>query len=351
MIADTILINDWHPVAHLDEFDEKPILSVRLLGEDLVLWRVGEQYLAWQDLCVHRGTRLSLGKIVDENLLMCPYHGWTYDQEGRCVRIPAHPEQKPPAKAKVKRYQTKTRYGLLWVCLGEPANEIPPFPEDATPGFVTAVCDPARHVSANGPRLIENFLDAAHFPYVHEGVLGDPNHPEIPDYQARIGPDGVESDPILVYQPAPYASQAGVVEYVYHAYRPLTAHFSKKTGEKVFGLMLVITPHDERDSTGWFIVADLVHRRRSGAGRQRGAESIVLAAHPQDFRGRPYHRGVATARTPPARLAGRTAPALRPRGHRLPLVAEAAWRAVWGGVGEIRGWRLMNVQRYLRTGW
>jgi phenylpropionate dioxygenase-like ring-hydroxylating dioxygenase large terminal subunit len=256
MIADTVLINDWHPVAHLDEFDEKPILGVRLLGEDLVLWRVGDQYLAWQDLCVHRGTRLSLGKIVDENLLMCPYHGWTYDQDGKCVRIPAHPEQKPPAKAQVKRYQRQTRYGLLWVCLGEPANDIPPFPEHETPGFVTAVCDPARHVQANGPRLIENFLDAAHFPYVHEGVLGDPNHPEIPDYQARIGPYGVESDPIHVYQPAPYASQAGVVEYVYHAYRPLTAHFSKKTGEKVFGLMLVITPHDERDSTGWFIVAD-----------------------------------------------------------------------------------------------
>ena len=87
-------------------------------------------------------------------------------------------------------------------------------------------------------------------------MLGDPNHPEIPDYQTRTGPDGVESDPILVYQPAPYASQAGVVEYVYHAYRPLTAHSSKKTGEKVFGLMLAITPHDERDSTGWFIVAD-----------------------------------------------------------------------------------------------
>lgn len=256
MIADSVLINDWHPVAHLSEFDERPILSVRLLGEDLVLWRVGDQYLAWQDLCVHRGTRLSLGKIVDDNLLMCPYHGWTYDQDGKCVRIPAHPEQKLPAKAQVKRYQTRQRYDILWVCLGEPAHDIPSFPEDAMPGYVTAVCDPARHVAAHGPRLIENFLDAAHFPYVHEGVLGDPGHPEIPDYQARIGPDGVESDPILVYQPAPYGSQAGVVEYVYHAYRPLTAHFSKKTGEKVFGLMLVITPHDERDSTGWFIVAD-----------------------------------------------------------------------------------------------
>lgn len=256
MITDSVLINDWHPVARLDEFDEKPIIPVRLLGLDVVLWRVGDQYHAWQDLCVHRGTKLSLGKIVDDDLLMCPYHGWTYNQEGKCVRIPAHPEQKPPAKAKVKRYQTRQGYGLLWVCLGEPVGDIAPFPEHEIAEYVTAVCDPARHVQANGPRLIENFLDAAHFPYVHEGVLGDPNHPEIPDYQARIGANGVESDPILVYQPAPYASQAGIVEYVYHAYRPLTAHFSKKTGERVFGLMLAITPHDERDSTGWFIVAD-----------------------------------------------------------------------------------------------
>jgi phenylpropionate dioxygenase-like ring-hydroxylating dioxygenase large terminal subunit len=256
MITDSVLINDWHPVARLDEFDKKPIIPVRLLGEDVVLWCVGDQYHAWQDLCVHRDTKLSLGKVVDHDLLMCPYHGWTYNQEGKCVRIPAHPEQKPPAKAKVKRYQTRQGYGLLWVCLGESVGDIAPFPEHEMAANVTAVCDPARHVQANGPRLIENFLDAAHFPYVHEGVLGDPNHPEIPDYQARIGANGVESDPILVYQPAPYASQAGIVEYVYHAYRPLTAHFSKKTGEKVFGLMLAITPHDECDSTGWFIVAD-----------------------------------------------------------------------------------------------
>ncbi|HET9981458.1 MAG TPA: aromatic ring-hydroxylating dioxygenase subunit alpha, partial [Ktedonobacterales bacterium] len=142
MIDDAILINDWHPVAHLGEFHERPIIPVRLLGQDLVLWRVGDNYLAWQDLCVHRGTRLSLGKIVDDNLLMCPYHGWTYNEEGRCVRIPAHPEQKPPAKAKVKRYQTRQRYGLLWVCLGEPAHDIAPFPEAGAADFVTAVCDP-----------------------------------------------------------------------------------------------------------------------------------------------------------------------------------------------------------------
>lgn len=255
MMNDPVLLNDWHPVAAVEELDERPILSARLLGEDIVLWRVNGQTHAWQDLCVHRGTKLSLGKIVND-CLMCPYHGWTYNQEGRCVHMPAHPEQKPPAKARVKQYRLQERYGLLWVCLGEPAGEIPPFPESALPGFVTAVCDPARHVRANGPRLIENFLDATHFPFVHAGVLGDPTHPEVNDFQARIGPGGVESDPIEVYQPAPYGSKPGLVEYTYHAYRPLVAHFTKKTGERLFGLMLAITPHDEGDSTGWFIVAD-----------------------------------------------------------------------------------------------
>ncbi|HEV7126570.1 MAG TPA: aromatic ring-hydroxylating dioxygenase subunit alpha, partial [Ktedonobacterales bacterium] len=254
MIVDPVLRNDWHPVARVADFAEQAILGVRLLGEDLVVWHVGEQFHAWQDLCVHRGTRLSLGKLVDDRL-MCPYHGWTYNQEGRCVHMPAHPDQKPPAKARVKRFQVQQRYGLLWVCLGEPANDPPPFPEDGLPGFATAVCDPARHVKANGPRLIENFLDAAHFPFVHGGVLGDPSRPEIGDYQARIGPEGVESDAIVVYQPDPFGGTAGEVRYVYHAYRPLTAHFTKSTGASGFGLMLAITPHDEGDSTGWFIVA------------------------------------------------------------------------------------------------
>jgi len=48
-----------------------------LLEEDLVLWRVGEKIHAWRDLCLHRGTRLSLGKVEDQTLI-CPYHGWTY---------------------------------------------------------------------------------------------------------------------------------------------------------------------------------------------------------------------------------------------------------------------------------
>ncbi|MCB0155686.1 MAG: Rieske (2Fe-2S) protein, partial [Anaerolineae bacterium] len=120
MINDPVLINDWHVIAPASELPEGSLLAARLLGEDIVLWRLNGQVLAWQDLCLHRGTRLSLGKIERERVV-CPYHGWTYDGTGQCVHIPAHPEQTPPAKAQVKRYQAQEKYGLIWVSLGQPA--------------------------------------------------------------------------------------------------------------------------------------------------------------------------------------------------------------------------------------
>lgn len=260
MIDDPLLVNDWHPVASLDQLAAQPVLAVRLLGQDLVVWKSGSDYQVWQDLCVHRGSKLSLGKIMEGDCLRCPYHGWTYAQDGHCVQMPAHPEQTPPAKAKVKTYQAKVGYGMVWACLGTPTRDLPPFPEWGPSGFAKAVCGPFPHVRANGPRLIENYLDAAHFPFVHEGVLGDPNRPEMEDFEARITPEGVESDPVYVYQPDPYGGTSGKVSYTYHAYRPLTAHFTKHIplvdgGLTTNGMMLTITPHELLDSTAWFLVA------------------------------------------------------------------------------------------------
>lgn len=254
MITDPILLNGWHPVAELAPFAQQPIQATRLLGEDLVIWYDGEHYHAWQDLCIHRGAKLSLGKQVDQGL-MCPYHGWTYNSDGRCVHIPAHPSQTPPAKARVRTYHTQARYDMLWVCLGEPAQDLPEFPEWGKPGFASAVCGPFAHIKAHGPRLIENYLDAAHFPFVHGGVLGDPARPEIGEYEARISECGVESDPIEVYQPDPYGGSAGRVTYTYHAFRPLIAHFTKHMPAATNGMVLAVTPHDELDSTAWFFVS------------------------------------------------------------------------------------------------
>ena len=254
MIDDPVLVNDWHPVASVTQLKEQPIRAVRLLAEDLVIWTNKGEHFAWQDLCMHRGARLSPGKIVND-CLMCPYHGWHYNHEGRCVHIPTHPEQTPPAKAVVKTYRVKERYGLLWVCLGEPIKDIPPFPEESNDSMGKGVCGPYEHIRAHGPRLIENYLDAAHFPFVHGGVLGDPDKPVLGEYSVRITDEGIASDPISVFQPDPYGGSTGEVTYTYHAFRPLTAHFTKHMNGATNGMMLSVTPHDELDSSAWFVVA------------------------------------------------------------------------------------------------
>lgn len=255
MINDPILINDWHPVAAIEQLEAQNILAARLLDEDIVLWRVNGETLAWQDLCIHRGTRLSLGKIVEEDKLECPYHGWTYNREGRCVRIPAHPGQVPPLKAVVKSYKAKEQYGLIWVSLGEPAHDVPPFPQWADSRFRKVLWGPYRDIQASGPRIIENFLDVAHLPFVHEGILGDKSHPEIEEYEAEVGAEGVKSGRIGIYQPSPFGDQGGTVYYSYSAFRPLTAHFLKESAASHYAILLMVTPQAEVESTAWMWIA------------------------------------------------------------------------------------------------
>jgi phenylpropionate dioxygenase-like ring-hydroxylating dioxygenase large terminal subunit len=254
MIDDPVLVDDWHPVARLEDVPATKPLAVRLLGEDVVLWRAAGSVLAWQDLCVHRGTRLSLGR-VDGEAIECPYHGWTYGTDGRCIAIPAHPGQVPPAKASVKTYLTRVRYGLVWVSLGSPAADIWPFPEWEATGYRTMICGPYP-VDASGPRIVENFLDVGHFPFVHENMLGTRDRPEVEEYEAEIGPDGVVARSVRVYQPDPYGTgQGALVEYTYRAPRPLTAYLAKESAGPRFSLLLAVTPHEEVRSTAWMVMA------------------------------------------------------------------------------------------------
>jgi phenylpropionate dioxygenase-like ring-hydroxylating dioxygenase large terminal subunit len=254
MINDPVLINDWHPVARATDVPAGSVKAVQLLGEGIVLWRVQGQVMAWRDLCLHRGTRLSLGK-VEEDSLVCPYHGWRYNRAGRCTHMPAHPDQTPPAKAVVKTYQVVEQYDLIWVTLGNPAQGPPPFPEWNKPEYRKILSGPY-HVNASGPRIIENFLDVAHFPFVHEGTLGVRSHPEIADYEAEIGPEGVIARNVRVYQPDPYGTGVGdTVAYLYRAYRPLTAYLLKESAGPSLSILLMVTPHELVQSTAWMWIA------------------------------------------------------------------------------------------------
>jgi phenylpropionate dioxygenase-like ring-hydroxylating dioxygenase large terminal subunit len=254
MLDDPVLVNDWHPIASVEQLAGGGPLGARLLGEDIVLWRSGDSHFAWRDLCVHRGTRLSLGRVVDGGALECPYHGWTYGTDGRCVLMPAHPEQTPPAKACVQVYRTAVAYDVIWVSLGNPAASVPAFELLENPGHQVLRAGPYR-VKASGPRIIENFLDVGHFPFVHEGILGDRARPEIADYETTTDSNGVVATGVKVFQPDPYGTGHGsTVTYTYRVHRPLSASFIKQ-GEHSFGMLLSVTPHDAVDSTAWMWMA------------------------------------------------------------------------------------------------
>ncbi|MFT5196573.1 MAG: phenylpropionate dioxygenase-like ring-hydroxylating dioxygenase large terminal subunit [Cellvibrionaceae bacterium] len=253
MIQDPVLVNDWHAVAELKELETKNPLPVRLLGEDLVLWEKDGAVLVWKDLCIHRGTKLSMGWIKD-GCLVCPYHGWNYDESGQCVKIPAHPDQVPPTKAKAKTYQAKVRYGLIWVTQGEPVHDIPVFEEWEDDSYRNIPSGPYRFQAA-GPRAIENFLDVAHFPFVHEGSLGDRDHPEIGDYEAVISDEGVTAEGIEIWQPNPDGTGVGsTVTYTYKVLRPMVAYFEKTKGPS-FAAMYAVCPIDEKHSKGWVLMS------------------------------------------------------------------------------------------------
>ena len=253
-MIDAVLLNDWHPVALAETLKPGQIMKARLLGEEIVLWRVGENVAAWEDLCPHRGTPLSLGRIENDTLI-CGYHGWTYDLSGQCIRFPAHPTQVPPRHARVNQvYQVQERYGLLWVCLGKPERDPAVFPEWDDASYRKILCGPYP-CNASGTRFMENFLDVAHFPFVHGGLLGDPEHAEIDKYEIEVGPDGLTANDIRVWQPNPDGlGQGASVTYTYSVFRPFTGYLKKTTGRD-FVIYFAITPVEEAQCIGWMWLA------------------------------------------------------------------------------------------------
>lgn len=171
----------WHPVATSAELAAAPI-PVTLLEEGLVLFRDGDgSAVCLTDLCAHRGVALSLGRVVGGQL-ECPYHGWTYDNDGRCTRIPQlRPSEPISARARVGRYPCVERLGLIWVLLDGDAPPPEPPPEFASADYALVTCNPYTW-QTSAARMMENFTDFGHFAFVHAGILGTPENPEIAPY-------------------------------------------------------------------------------------------------------------------------------------------------------------------------
>jgi phenylpropionate dioxygenase-like ring-hydroxylating dioxygenase large terminal subunit len=225
---DQILLAEWHVVAYSHEVLSGTLVPVTLLARDLVLWRddEGEAHV-WEDLCVHRGARLSKGWIQDNNVV-CPYHGWRYDSSAACVFMPAAPQEKPMKKARTIPHHTQEKYGFIWVCLGTPAADIPEFVEWDDPSYQKVHCGPYQFRS--GYRALDNFVDPTHFPFVHAGVNGVLEEPDpIGTYEVHEDENGLSSSEVQVTQP--YGDPRGVPVIAYYSYkimRPLVAYLKKR---------------------------------------------------------------------------------------------------------------------------
>ncbi|MCP3138669.1 Rieske 2Fe-2S domain-containing protein [Pyxidicoccus xibeiensis] len=182
----------WHPVAFSSELKERP-LPARLLDTDLVVWRTGSGVAATQRYCAHRGADLCGGAPVAEGL-RCAFHGWTYGQDGRCVRIPSQPAGAPiPERARLASYPATERYGLVWVCLATgPAAPLPEWPE-LEDGSLATVPLPLLDWDVSAGRMVEIVLDVAHLSWVHDGTFGNPQQQEVPAYDVERLPGGLRA--------------------------------------------------------------------------------------------------------------------------------------------------------------
>jgi len=169
----------WHAVARATEVTDGP-LGVRLLAEQLVVWRGTDGAVAAAvDRCPHRESPLSPG-LVKDGCLECPYHGWTYDASGACVLVPSSGPGAPvPPKARLDTVHAAERYGLVWLCLDEPVAGIPEITHDGDPSF-RRINMPVEVWQTATTRMVDNFIDITHFPYVHVGSFGGAADPLVP---------------------------------------------------------------------------------------------------------------------------------------------------------------------------
>ncbi len=173
--------NLWYAVEFSDEISTSPKL-LKILSRELVLYRTADgQIQSMSNACIHRGASLAKGSI-SKDCIVCPYHGWEYQPDGNCVKIPSQsPTSAIPKAAKMNTYPVQEKYGWIWVYVGdkEPVSlpTIPNFPQVESGGLRSI--QGKFWWNANYERVLENGLDFAHAPFVHAGAFGNPDAPEI----------------------------------------------------------------------------------------------------------------------------------------------------------------------------
>lgn len=200
----------WHPVGLSADLGNQPQL-VRLLGEDLVLFRTpdGEVGLV-EARCPHRGASLAYG-CVEKGGLRCRYHGWLFGRDGRCLEQPGE-SKKSALKDKILHvaYETRELGGLVFAYLGpKPAPVLPRF-ESLVREDGVRKATVARIVACNYLQIIENSMDPVHLPFLHGESIKV--WATIPEFTAEETDFGMKQ---TQYRPGPTPKQQYVRSVMY----------------------------------------------------------------------------------------------------------------------------------------
>jgi nitrite reductase/ring-hydroxylating ferredoxin subunit len=158
----------WQPAALVDELaGPRPLKTVRLLGEDFVLFRdpAGRYGLIDRD-CPHRGADLAFGRLEDGGL-RCAFHGWLFDVEGHCLQMPAEPVDSTFCRrVRQRAFPVVERSGILFAYLGD--GEPPAFPDldcFVAPDAYTFAFKGL--IECNWLQALEVGIDPAHASFLH----------------------------------------------------------------------------------------------------------------------------------------------------------------------------------------
>ncbi|WP_396657730.1 Rieske 2Fe-2S domain-containing protein [Microbacterium sp.] len=169
-----LLRSYWQPAALVSEMPgERPVKQVRIMGEDLVLFKKREGWGLISRFCAHRGVDLSYGRL-EENGIRCLYHGWLYDGEGRCIEQPAEPDHSQfLGKIRIANYPCVERNGIIFTYMG--AGDPPPFPH------YDCFIAPEEYTFAfkglwecNWLQGLEGGIDPSHVSFLHRFIQEDP---------------------------------------------------------------------------------------------------------------------------------------------------------------------------------
>ena len=180
-------LNAWYVACTPQEIDDKPLGRI-VCGQALVLYRGAQgRVAALEDFCPHRGSPLSLGRVIEGNLV-CGYHGLEMGCDGKTVAMPG---QRVQSFRPIRAYPVVERHGFVWVWPGDAAQA------DAAKIHALHWADNAEwayggglfHIGCDYRLMIDNLMDLTHETYVHAGSIGQKEIDETPS-ETRV--DGNE---------------------------------------------------------------------------------------------------------------------------------------------------------------